>query len=105
MRRGAAQAVSDLGLRPEGLIALIADREPSVRYAAMGAARALSLSAAAPAILARLDDDDPDVRVVAALSLAVLRPPDRACINRQVAGEDCVWVTHRLESALAVPAK
>ncbi len=101
IRRGAAQAASDLGLRLEGLIALVEDREPSVRTSAMGATRTLSLSAAAPAILARLDDDDPDVRVIAALSLAALRPSDRARIHAQVAGEDCVWVKRRLESALA----
>lgn len=105
IRRGAVQAASDLGLRLEGVIALVDDREPSVRCSAMGAARTMTLAAAAPAILAGLDDDDPDVRVASALSLWALRPSDRERIARQVADEDCGWVKRRLESALAVPAK
>jgi HEAT repeat protein len=105
VRRSAAQAASDLGLPLEGLIALVEDREASVRCSAMGAARTLSLTAAAPAIRARLDDDDPDVRVTAALALSALRPADRAVIGRQVAGEDCLWVKRRLESALAATVR
>jgi len=105
VRRGAAQAAADLGLPLEGVIALVRDREPSVRCIAMGAARSLSLSAASPAILARLDDDDPDVRVTAALALDSLRPAERPRILRQIAGEDCDWVKRRLESALTARTK
>ncbi|HZE99964.1 MAG TPA: HEAT repeat domain-containing protein [Planctomycetota bacterium] len=100
VRRSAAQASADLDLPLNGLIALIEDREPSVRSAAMSAARTLNFSAAAPGIPSKLDDDDPDVRVAAALALASLRPSMRARIDRQVAGEDCAWVKRRLESTL-----
>jgi HEAT repeat protein len=102
IRRGAALAAADLGLPLEGLIALVDDREPSVRCAAMTASRALSFGAAAPSLLSHLDDDDPDVRVSAALALATLRPFWRPRIERQVADEDCAWVKHRLEQSLPI---
>ncbi|MBV8881617.1 MAG: HEAT repeat domain-containing protein [Planctomycetaceae bacterium] len=105
VRRGAVQAAGDLGLPFEGLIALVDDREPSVRSAAMTAARTLSFGAAAPRILGRLDDDDPDVRVSAALSLLALRPMQRPVVERQIAGEDCAWVKRRLELSTPGPAK
>jgi len=100
LRRGAVQAAGDLGLAFESLIALIDDREPSVRSAAAQAARTLALVHAAPRILGRLDDDDPDVRVAAALSLVALAPLQRPRIDRQVATEDCAWVKRRLELSL-----
>jgi HEAT repeat protein len=105
VRRGAAQAAGDLGLPFEGLIALIDDREASVRSAALSSAKLLSVDAAAPRIRARLDDDDPDVRVAAALALAALVPSERPRVDRQVAGEDCAWVKHRLEVSLPVATK
>jgi HEAT repeat protein len=100
VRRGAAQAAGDLGLPAEGLLALIDDREASVRSAAAWSARALALEAAAPRVRARLDDDDPDMRVSAALALAALAPGQRSLIERQLAGEDCGWVRRRLEVSL-----
>jgi HEAT repeat protein len=100
IRRGAALAAADLGLPLEGLIALVDDREPSVRCAAMTASRALSFGAAAPGLLSHLDDDDPDVRISAALALAALRPFWRPRIERQVADEDCAWVKHRIEQSM-----
>jgi HEAT repeat protein len=105
IRRGAAQAACDLGLPLEGLVALVDDREPSVRCGAISAARFLSLAAAADAIEARLDDDDPDVRVGAALSLATLKPAARALVERAAAGEDCAWAKRKIESSLAPLAK
>jgi HEAT repeat protein len=105
LRRGAAQAAGELGLAFESLIALVDDPEASVRSAAITAARALFLSNAAPRIQSRLDDDDPDVRVAAALSLVALRPALRPRVERQMAGEDCPWVKRRLELSLPVEAK
>jgi HEAT repeat protein len=105
VRRGAAQAAAELGLPLPGLIALVDDREPSARCAAMNAARALSLGGAGEAISGRLDDDDPDVRVAAALALAALQPAARPVVEQAVANEDCLWVRRRLESALLPQAK
>src|SRR5207237_10169812 len=105
LRRGAAMAAGDLGLPFESLIALIDDREASVRSAAIAAARALPLANAAPRIISRLDDDDPDVRVAAALTLVALRPMQRPVVERQLAGEDCAWVKRRLELSLPVAGK
>lgn len=105
VRRGAVQAAGDLGLAVEGLIALIDDPEASVRSAATSAARGLSLQTAAPRIQSRLDDDDPEVRVAAALSLVALAPSERPRVDRQVAGEDCAWVKHRLEVSLPAGTK
>jgi HEAT repeat protein len=105
VRRGAAQAAGDLGLPLAGLIALIDDPEASVRTAAIAAARALSLGAAADRLPARLDDDDPDVRVSAALSLVTIRPAKRGLVDRQLAAEDCAWVKRRLELTLPAPEK
>jgi len=105
VRRGAAQAAAELGLPLQGLIALVDDREPSARCAAMNAARTLSLGGAGEAIAGRLDDDDPDVRVAAALALAALQPAARPVVEQAVANEDCLWVRRRLESALLPPAK
>jgi HEAT repeat protein len=105
VRRGALQAAGDLGLPLEGLIALIDDREPSVRSAAASAARSLSLAGAAPRLRSRLDDDDPDVRVSAALSLLALSPAERPRIDRQMEIEDCAWVKRRLELSLPAPGR
>jgi len=105
LRRGAAQAAGDLSLSFESLIALIDDGEASVRCAAMTAARGLSLANAAPRVYSRLDDDDPDVRVAAALTLVALRPSQRPLVERQMAEEDCPWVKRRLELSLPVTAK
>jgi HEAT repeat protein len=105
LRRGAAQAAGDLSLSFESLIPLVDDPEASVRAAAIAAARALSLANAAPRIASRLDDDDPDVRVAAALSLLALRPAQRPLVERQIAGEDCPWVKRRLESSLPVAGR
>lgn len=102
VRRGAVHAAGELGLALEGLLALVDDREPSVRSAAITAARALSFASAAPRIAGKLDDDDPDVRVSAALSLASLAPLQRPLVDRQLAQEDCAWVKRRLE--LSLPA-
>jgi len=101
IRRGAAQAASELGLPVEALAALVQDREPSVRCAAMASARLLALSAAADAIEARLDDDDPDVRVAAVVSLAALKPAARPVVDQAVASEDCSWAKRKMESSLA----
>jgi HEAT repeat protein len=101
IRRGAAQAASELGLPLEDLVALVQDREPSVRCAAMAAARLLSLAGAADAIEAKLDDDDPDVRVAAALSLASLKPAARPVVDRAMACEDCAWAKRKMETSLA----
>lgn len=100
VRRGAAYAAGELGLPVDGLLALIDDREPSVRSSAISAARVLSLSAAASRILPKLDDDDPDVRVSAALALLSLSPSQKSTVERQIAGEDCAWVKRRLEASL-----
>jgi hypothetical protein len=81
IRRGALHASSDLGLPLEGLVALIDDREASVRCSAISAARGLSMGAAADAVESKLDDDDPDVRVSAAVALAALKPAARAWWN------------------------
>jgi HEAT repeat protein len=105
IRRGAAQAACDLALPLDGLVALVDDREPSVRCGAISAARFLSLAAAADAIEAKLDDDDPDVRVGAALALATLKPAARALVERTAAGEDCAWAKRKMESSLAPLAK
>ena len=105
VRRGAAQAAGDLGLPFESLIALIDDREASVRSAAITTARLLPLVNAAPRILSRLDDDDPDVRVASALTLVALHPIQRPLVERQLAGEDCAWVKRRLELSLPVAKK
>src|SRR5579862_553951 len=104
VRRGAVQAAGDLGLPYDGLIALIDDPEASVRSAAIAAARALSFTIAASRIPSRLDDDDPDVRVSAALSLVALDPAQRLRVERQRAGEDCAWVKHRLDLSLPTTA-
>lgn len=105
VRRGAAQAASDLGLAIEGVVALIDDLEPSVRCAAMTASRLLSLAAAAGAIQSKLDDDDPDVRVAATISLAALRPAARPLIDHMMAEEECAWAKRKMESALAPQVK
>lgn len=105
IRRGAVQAASDLGLALPGVAALVNDREPSVRCAAMAAARALSLAAAADAIETRLDDDDPDVRISAALSLAALKPSARPLVERTIAAEDCAWAKRKMESTLSPQVK
>lgn len=105
IRRGALHAAADLNLALDASIALIDDREPSVRCGAIGAARQLSQAAAADAIEAKLDDDDPDVRVAAAVSLAALKPAARPIVDRMVASEDCAWAKRKIESALVpVPA-
>ncbi|MBI3857098.1 MAG: hypothetical protein HY293_15540, partial [Planctomycetes bacterium] len=96
---------SDLGLPLEGVVALVDDREPSVRCGAMAAARALSLVAASDSIEAKIDDDDPDVRVAAALALAALKPAARPAVERAVATEDCAWAKRKMETALAPLAK
>jgi hypothetical protein len=67
----------------------------------MVSSRTLSFAGAAPGLLSHLDDDDPDVRVSAALSLSALRPLWRAKIERQIADEDCGWVKRRLEQSLS----
>ena len=105
VRRGALQAASDLGLPYAGVVALVDDREPSVRCTAMAAARGLALTAAADAIEAKLDDDDPDVRVSAVLSLASLKPAARPTVERAIAAEDCLWAKRKMESSLAPVAK
>jgi HEAT repeat protein len=105
IRRGAVQAACDLGLPLEGVAALAADREPSVRCTAMNSARILSLSSAADAIEARLDDDDPDVRIAAALSLAALKPAARAAVDRAIASEDCAWAKRKMESSISPVVK
>jgi HEAT repeat protein len=101
IRRSAVQAASELGLPMNTLVALVQDREPSVRCAAMAATRLLAMTAAADGIEARLDDDDPDVRVAAVISLAALRPSARPIVDRAVAGEDCAWAKRKMESSLA----
>jgi HEAT repeat protein len=101
IRRGAAQAASELGLSLGGLVALVQDREPSVRCAAMAATRLLSLVGAADAIEATIDDDDPDVRVAAVVSLAALKPAARPAVDRAVACEDCAWAKRKMEASLA----
>jgi HEAT repeat protein len=101
VRRGAAQAASELGLPMDALVTLVQDREPSVRCAAMAATRLLALAAAADPIEARLDDDDPDVRVAAVVSLAALKPAARPLVDRAVASEDCAWARRKMEASLA----
>jgi HEAT repeat protein len=105
VRRGAVQAASDLGLPLGGLAQLVNDPEASVRCGAIGAARVLSLANAASVIEGKLDDDDPDVRVAAAQSLAALKPAARGVVERACAGEDCAWARRRIEAALATQPK
>jgi hypothetical protein len=101
VRRGAAQAASELAVPVDALVALVQDREPSVRCAAMAATRLLALPTAADAIETRLDDDDPDVRVAAVTALAALKPAARPMLDRAVADEDCAWAKRKMESSLA----
>jgi HEAT repeat protein len=105
VRRGAVHASSELGLPLEGLVALVDDREASVRCSAISAARSLSLAAAADAVEAKLDDDDPDVRVSAAIALAALKPAARGLVERTVASEDCAWAKRKMEAAIAPLAR
>lgn len=105
VRRGAVQAASDLGLSLQGLVGLVNDSEPSVRCGAIAAARLLSLTSAAEAIESKVDDDDPDVRVAAALSLVSLSPARRGVVERAWAAEDCAWVRRRMETVLFPQAK
>jgi hypothetical protein len=88
-----------------GVVALVDDREPSVRCTAMTAARSLALAAAADSIEAKLDDDDPDVRISAVLSLATLKPAARPTVERAIATEDCLWAKRKMESSIAPVAK
>jgi HEAT repeat protein len=105
IRRGSAHAAADLGLPLDGLVALIDDREASVRCSAISAARGLAMGAAADAVESKLDDDDPDVRVSAVVALAALKPAARAQVERAVATEDCAWAKRKMEAALAPLAK
>ena len=61
--------------------------------------------AAADAVESKLDDDDPDVRVSAAVALAALKPSARPLVERTVATEDCAWAKRKMEAALAPLAK
>lgn len=100
VRRAAVSAAEDMGAATDALAALIADREPSVVCAAIDACARLGRAEAAGPVESRLDDEDPDVRILAATALAKLRPDARAGLEARVAREDCAWAKARMESAL-----
>lgn len=100
VRRAAVCAAEDLGVAADAVLARIGDPDPSVVCAAIDACSRLGLAAAAPALQGRLDDEDPDVRIVAAISLVKLKPEARAAVERRVTQEDCAWARARIENAL-----
>ena len=99
-RRSAAAAAEELGAATDLLPGLLADPEPSVRHIAAAACSRLGLAGAAAAIEARLDDEDPDVRITCLTSLLRLRPDSAPALRRAAAGEDCAWAKRRMEAAL-----
>lgn len=99
-RRAAVSLAEELGRGPEILPGLVADPEPSVRHAAIAACGRLGLAAAAEAIHAHLDDEDPDVRIAAVAALLTLRPSVRPALEAAVAREECAWARRRMELAL-----
>jgi HEAT repeat protein len=101
LRRSAVSAAEDLGLATDLLPGLIDDPEPSVRAAAVGACARLGRTSTARAIAARLDDEDPDVRITAATVLPRLDPGCRAAIEAALAAEVAGWARARLEGVLA----
>jgi HEAT repeat protein len=97
VRRGALAAAEEMGLAGDAIPGLADDPEPSVRHAALGACARASLPAAARVLERRLDDEDPEVRILAVSSLAKLRPE---AAQAAAAREDCAWAKRRMEPAL-----
>jgi HEAT repeat protein len=95
VRRSAVLASEDLRLGGEFLAPLVEDPSAAVRHAAAGACARLGL--AADAVEARLDDEDPEVRILAATLLPKLRPASIPAVERAVASEDCAWAKRRME--------
>jgi HEAT repeat protein len=100
VRRSAASAAEGLGLPSDALLALAGDPEPSVRHAALGACARLGVAGCETILKARLEDEDPDVRLLAATLLARLDPASRPAIEEAMSAEECGWVRRRVEIAL-----
>jgi HEAT repeat protein len=94
-----------LGLALDGLPALLADPEPSVRHAALEACVRLGVARAVPEIALRLDDEDPDVRIAAVAGLPKLDPARSELAARAAAAEDCAWARRKMEASLRIAAK
>jgi hypothetical protein len=60
----------------------------------------MGLTAAAGAVEARLEDEDPDVRIAAVAALLALRPSARPALEAVAAREECAWARRRMELAL-----
>ncbi|MBI2932157.1 MAG: HEAT repeat domain-containing protein [Planctomycetes bacterium] len=101
VRRTLLRYLPDLPCRAGMRIAseLLDDPDASVRHAAVRAARRLS-APIVPRLRLMLDDEDPELRLAAALALFEIDPAAAPDIEEMLAREECDWIRRRVTAAV-----